>query len=49
MAIMLALALGGAVFGFVGLLLAVPLAVLVKLAARHGLAAWRASALYTTG
>jgi predicted PurR-regulated permease PerM len=43
---MLALAFGGAALGFVGLLLAVPLAVLVKLLAARLLVRYRASAVY---
>jgi predicted PurR-regulated permease PerM len=45
-ATMLALAFGGAALGFVGLLLAVPLAVLVKLLAARLLVRYRASAVY---
>jgi len=45
-ATMLALAFGGAALGFVGLLLAVPLAVLVKMLAARLLARYRASAVY---
>lgn len=44
--IMVALALSGALFGFVGLLLAIPLAVLVKMLGQRGLARYKASALY---
>lgn len=44
--IMISLALSGAVFGFVGLLLAVPIAVLVKLIGTRLLAAYRASTLF---
>ena len=44
--IMLALALGGFWFGFVGLLLAVPAAALIKLLAREGLEHYRQSAVY---
>jgi predicted PurR-regulated permease PerM len=43
---MLALAFGGAVLGFAGLLLAIPLAVLFKLAGARLLARYRASAVY---
>lgn len=45
--VMIALALFGLLLGFVGLLVAVPLAVLVKLLAARGLARYRASAYYT--
>lgn len=44
--IMLALAFGGAMLGFAGLLLAVPLAVLLKLVGTRLLARYRASAVY---
>ena len=44
--IMLALALGGFWFGFVGLLLAVPAAALIKLLASEGLEHYRQSAVY---
>lgn len=44
--IMLALAFGGAMLGFAGLLLAVPLAVLLKLLGARLLARYRASAVY---
>lgn len=44
--VILALAVSGFFFGFVGLLLAIPLAVLVKLLIAHGLARYRASELY---
>ncbi len=44
--IMLALAFGGAVLGFAGLLLAIPLAVLVKMLGSRLLARYRASAVY---
>jgi predicted PurR-regulated permease PerM len=44
--IMLALAFGGAVLGFAGLLLAIPLAVLVKMLAGRLLQRYRASAVY---
>lgn len=43
---MLALAFGGAVLGFAGLLLAVPLAVLIKMLGARMLARYRASAVY---
>ncbi|MFW6078411.1 MAG: AI-2E family transporter [Gemmatimonadota bacterium] len=44
--VMLALALGGFFFGFVGLLIAVPVAVLIKLLAHHGIERYRRSRLY---
>lgn len=44
--VMLALALGGFYFGFVGLLLAVPLAALLRLLARVGVERYEESALY---
>jgi len=44
--VMIALALFGLLLGFVGLLVAVPLAVLVKLLAQRGVARYRASAYY---
>lgn len=44
--VMLALAVGGFFLGFVGLLLAVPLAVLVKLLLRDGLERYRLSRVY---
>jgi predicted PurR-regulated permease PerM len=44
--IMLALAFGAAVLGFVGLLLAIPLAVLVKMVSVRLLAQYRSSAMY---
>ncbi len=44
--IMLALAFGGAVLGFAGLLLAIPVAVLVKMLGSRLLARYRASAVY---
>lgn len=44
--VMVALALFGSLLGFVGLLVAVPLAVLVKLLANRALARYRASAYY---
>ena len=44
--IMLALAFGGAVLGFAGLLLAIPLAVLVKMLGVRLLARYRASGMY---
>lgn len=45
--IMVALALSGAFFGFVGLLFAIPLAVLVKMIGARLLARYKASAAYT--
>jgi predicted PurR-regulated permease PerM len=45
--VMIALALFGLLLGFVGLLLAVPLAVLVKMLAARALARYRASAYYS--
>ena len=45
--VMIALALFGLLLGFVGLLVAIPLAVLVKLLAVRALARYRASAYYT--
>jgi len=45
--VMIALALFGLLLGFVGLLVAVPLAVLVKLLATRGVARYRASTYYT--
>lgn len=47
--IVLALAVGGYFFGFVGLLIGVPLAVGIKLIAIRGLASYRESAIYTGG
>jgi predicted PurR-regulated permease PerM len=44
--VVLALAMGGFFFGFVGLLLAVPAAVGLKLLVTRGLARWRESPLY---
>lgn len=44
--VILALAVSGFFFGFVGLLLAIPLAVLVKLLIAYGLARYRASPLF---
>lgn len=43
---MLALAFGGAMLGFAGLLLAVPIAVLIKMLGTRALASYRASAVY---
>lgn len=45
--VILALALGGAFFGFVGLLIAMPAAILFKLLLHRGLERYRASRLYT--
>jgi predicted PurR-regulated permease PerM len=45
-AIMLAMALGGAVLGFVGFLLAVPLAVLIKMIGVRAVQRYKASAYY---
>ncbi len=47
--IMLALGFGAALLGFVGLILAVPVAVLVKMLGRHALLRYRRSAFYRTG
>ena len=47
--VILALAAGGLFFGFVGLLIAVPAALLVKLLVLRGLERYRASRLFTTG
>lgn len=47
--IVLALALGGFFFGFVGLLVAVPAAVGIKLLVQRGVARYRASELYLGG
>ncbi len=47
--VMVALALFGLLLGFVGLLVAIPLAVLVKMLAVRALARYRASAYYTGG
>lgn len=44
--VILALSVGGFFFGFVGLLMAIPAAVLVKLLVVRGLVGYRASALY---
>lgn len=44
--VLLALAIAGYFFGFVGLLIAVPLAVLVKLLLRYALARYRASTVF---
>jgi predicted PurR-regulated permease PerM len=47
--IVLALSVGGFVFGFVGLLIGVPVAVGVKLVAGRGLERYRRSELYHNG
>ena len=47
--VILALAAGGLFFGFIGLLIAVPAALLVKLLAGRGIDRYRTSRLYTTG
>lgn len=47
--VILALAAGGLFFGFVGLLIAVPAALLVKLLAVRGIDRYRSSRLYRTG
>lgn len=47
--VILALAAGGLFFGFVGLLIAVPMALLVKLLAVRGIERYRESRLYRTG
>ena len=44
--VMLALAIGGATMGFIGLLLAVPLAILVKMLGERALASYRKSGTY---
>jgi predicted PurR-regulated permease PerM len=44
--VMLALAVGGATMGFIGLLLAVPLAILVKMLGERALASYRKSGAY---
>lgn len=44
--VILALAVGGAFFGFVGLLIAMPVAVLIKLLLRDGLTRYRASVMF---
>lgn len=47
--VILALGIGGLFFGFVGLLIAVPAALLVKLLAARGVARYQRSRLYATG
>lgn len=47
--IIVALAIFGQALGLMGMLLAVPLAALFKIAARSGLSAWRLSAFYRRG
>lgn len=47
--VILALAAGGLFFGFIGLLIAVPAALLVKLLAVRGVERYRRSRLFTTG
>ncbi|HEX2168390.1 MAG TPA: AI-2E family transporter [Longimicrobiales bacterium] len=44
--VILALAVGGAFFGFVGLLIAMPVAVLIKLLLRHGITRYRTSSMF---
>jgi predicted PurR-regulated permease PerM len=44
--VILALSVFGFFLGFLGLLIAVPLAVLIKLLVHHGMARYRASALF---
>ena len=44
--IMIALTMSGAFFGFIGLLLAIPLAVLVKMILTRGIARYKASPMY---
>lgn len=44
--IMIALTMSGAFFGFIGLLLAIPLAVLVKMMLTRGIARYKASPMY---
>jgi len=45
--VIMAVLIGGAMFGFVGVLLAVPAAALLAVVARHGLAAYRMRVLHT--
>ncbi len=47
--VMLALAIAGFAFGFAGLLIAMPVAVLVKLLIREGLEHWRRSSVFRAG
>jgi predicted PurR-regulated permease PerM len=47
--VILALTIGGSIFGFVGLLLAMPAGVLIKLLLREGLTRYRQSQVYTGG
>ena len=47
--VMLAIAAGSALFGFIGLLLAMPAALLIKILLREALARYRASAVYQNG
>jgi len=47
--VMLAIAVGGFFFGFVGLLIAVPAALLIKLLLREGIERYKRSAWYTGG
>lgn len=46
--IMIAMALSGTFFGFIGLLLAIPLAVLVKMLLKRGVARYKASTMYNS-
>lgn len=46
--VIMAVLIGGAMFGFVGVLLAVPMAALLAVVARHGLASYRMRVLHTT-
>jgi predicted PurR-regulated permease PerM len=46
--IMIAMALSGTFFGFIGLLLAIPLAVLVKMLLLRGVARYKASTVYNS-
>ena len=47
--VILALTIGGAFFGFVGLLLAMPAAVLIKLLLREAMTRYRNSRLFREG
>ncbi len=47
--VILAIAMGSALFGFIGLLLAMPAALLIKILLREGLSRYRASAVYQDG